>query len=313
MLRCRAASSLPRLGAASLLRLGRRTMSTAPTWTEARFGGATVHLGENPSLESLESQLGAVVKELREVGRRGVWMSVPIAQAGAIPAAAAHGFKFHHAEGDKAMLLNWLPEDVPSPVPDFATTVIGAGGLTLNARNEVLVIKEARAPNPRVQGSWKLPGGLLDLGEELRDGVVREVREETGVEASFRSLLAMRHQHGAAFGRGDIYAVCLLEPLTEEIIPDAVGEVSECRWLPLPEYVEAVKATSERQGVKENLNYFVARNVLRAVERGELDTVGFACSEHETPGGSLQPGVTGLTNKKTTLFYTPPSFEKLSD
>ena len=143
--------------------------------------------------------------------------------------------------------------------------------------------------------------------------MVREVREETGVVASFRSLLAMRHQHGAAFGRGDIYAVCLLEPLTEEIIPDAVGEVSECRWLPLPEYVEAVKATSERQGVKENLNYFVARNVLRAVERGELDTVGFACSEHETPGGSLQPGVTGLTNKKTTLFYTPPSFEKLSD
>ena len=33
----------------------------------------------------------------------------------------------------------------------------------------------------------------------------------------------------------------------------------------------------------------------------------------DTPGGSLQPGVTGLTNKKTTLFYTPPSFEKLSD
>ena len=50
-----------------------------------------------------------------------------------------------------------------------------------------------------------------------------------------------------------------------------------------------------------------------SVERGELDTVGFACSELETPGGSLQPGVTGLTNKKTTLFYTPPSFEKLSD
>ena len=140
--------------------------------------------------------------------------------------------------------------------------------------------------------------------------MVREC-EETGVEASFRSLLAMRHQHGAAFGRGDIYAVCLLEPLTEEIIPDAVGEVSECRWRTAG-VVEAVKATSERQGVKENLNYFVARK-LRAVERGELDTVGFACSEHETPGGSLQPGVTGLTNKKTTLFYTPPSFEKLSD
>ena len=145
MLRRRAAASVPRLGAASLLRLGHRALSTAPTWTEARFGGATVHPVENPSLESLESQLGTVFFQLRAAGRRGVWMPVRSrrpAQSRLLQRTA----EFHHAEGDKAMLLNWLPEDVPSPVPDFATTVISAGGLTLNTRNEVLVIKEAVRP-----------------------------------------------------------------------------------------------------------------------------------------------------------------------
>jgi len=47
--------------------------------------------------------------------------------------------------------------------------------------------------------------------------VAREVLEETGVTAEFKALLAVRHQHGAAFGRDDAYCVCLLSPLTSAI------------------------------------------------------------------------------------------------
>ena len=35
------------------------------------------------------------------------------------------------------MLLNWLPTDASSPVPDFATHVIGLGGMCINERHEV--------------------------------------------------------------------------------------------------------------------------------------------------------------------------------
>ncbi|CAN0005843.1 unnamed protein product, partial [Sphacelaria rigidula] len=60
----------------------------------------------------------------------------------------------------------------------------------MNEQQEVLLVKDKH------EGAmWKFPGGLADLGEGIAEAVVREVREETGVEAEFRSVLTLRHQH----------------------------------------------------------------------------------------------------------------------
>ncbi len=44
------------------------------------------------------------------------------------------------------------------------------------------------APGP---GGWTLPGGGIDPGEDPADGVLREVREETGFEAEIVELLGI--------------------------------------------------------------------------------------------------------------------------
>ncbi len=100
-----------------------------------------VNSGEGAIGEGFGAQLDGVMASVREAGRKGVWMRVPIEQACAIPAAARLGFKYHHAEGDAAMLLNWLPTDASAkcPVPDFATHVVGMGGMCINERNEVRI------------------------------------------------------------------------------------------------------------------------------------------------------------------------------
>ena len=55
------------------------------------------------------------------------------------------------------------------------------GAVVFDERGRLLLVKRA---NPPAQGSWSLPGGRLEPGEQACEGVVREVREETGLTVS---------------------------------------------------------------------------------------------------------------------------------
>lgn len=67
----------------------------------------------------------------------------------------------------------------PAPLVAVAAVVIDDAGLAL-------MVVRGRPPS---KGLWALPGGLLDLGEAVRAGVAREVREETGAEIEIVGLV----------------------------------------------------------------------------------------------------------------------------
>ena len=82
----------------------RRTLcsgAAALPWEPARFKGANIVI-EKPVDDAFEPRLVLALDELREAGRRGVWMRVPIEHSAAAAVAARHGFAFHHAEGSAA-------------------------------------------------------------------------------------------------------------------------------------------------------------------------------------------------------------------
>jgi 8-oxo-dGTP diphosphatase len=56
--------------------------------------------------------------------------------------------------------------------------VVGIGGVVIED-GRALLIRRGSEP---LKGHWSIPGGTLELGESLQEGVVRELREETGLE-----------------------------------------------------------------------------------------------------------------------------------
>jgi 8-oxo-dGTP diphosphatase len=55
--------------------------------------------------------------------------------------------------------------------------IIGVGAVVIDG-GKVLLVRRGQEP---LKGEWSLPGGALELGETLEQGVVREVLEETGL------------------------------------------------------------------------------------------------------------------------------------
>ena len=55
--------------------------------------------------------------------------------------------------------------------------IVGIGAVVVE-QGRVLLIQRGHEPS---KGKWSLPGGMLELGESLTQGVAREVQEETGL------------------------------------------------------------------------------------------------------------------------------------
>ncbi|MBP8646047.1 MAG: NUDIX hydrolase [Syntrophobacteraceae bacterium] len=62
--------------------------------------------------------------------------------------------------------------------------MVGVGAIIFQG-NRVLLVQRGREPS---YGEWSIPGGLVELGENLRDAVQREVREESGLEVEVEDL-----------------------------------------------------------------------------------------------------------------------------
>jgi 8-oxo-dGTP diphosphatase len=63
--------------------------------------------------------------------------------------------------------------------------IVGVGAVVIDG-DHVLLIRRGQEP---MKGQWSLPGGVLEVGETLLDGVRREVLEETGLEVEPVALI----------------------------------------------------------------------------------------------------------------------------
>jgi 8-oxo-dGTP diphosphatase len=63
--------------------------------------------------------------------------------------------------------------------------LVGVGGVVID-QGRALLIRRASEP---LRGEWSIPGGMLELGETLQEGVARELLEETGLHIRVLGLI----------------------------------------------------------------------------------------------------------------------------
>ncbi|MGD9508562.1 MAG: NUDIX domain-containing protein [Geminicoccaceae bacterium] len=111
---------------------------------------------------------------------------------------------------------------------------VGCGAaIVRNAR--ILLVRRKRMPEA---GHWGLPGGKVDPFETVPAAVVREVREELGIEIELRSLLCVVDQIDRTRMEHWIAPVYLVEQFAGDPVIREPQALAGCAWFPfdsLPE------------------------------------------------------------------------------
>ncbi|HEY3813999.1 MAG TPA: NUDIX hydrolase [Caulobacteraceae bacterium] len=119
-------------------------------------------------------------------------------------------------------------------------TPVAAVGVVCLRGAEVLLIR--RGTPPRV-GEWSLPGGRLEWGERTADAALRELREETGIEAELAGLIDVVDGLFPAEGPDDVARHYVLIDYAARWVagePRAGDDAAEAAFHPLAKLDELV-------------------------------------------------------------------------
>ena len=119
--------------------------------------------------------------------------------------------------------------DVPAPARP--SPIAGVGAVIWNESNEIVLIRRGQEPR---RGEWSIPGGKLEWGESVKQAVLREVREETGLTVDIIGLIEAvdsitRDEKGAV-----VRHYVLIDFMVRRVVGElcAGSDAAEARWVP---------------------------------------------------------------------------------
>jgi len=98
-------------------------------------------------------------------------------------------------------------------------------------QNKILLIKSSTPP---FVGYWALPGGRVDPGETVEQTIVREVKEETGLDITVVNKVGEYHEQGVQGGAEyDYHPACFLVKVVGGEIRKQESEIEEIKLFSL--------------------------------------------------------------------------------
>ena len=125
-----------------------------------------------------------------------------------------------------------------------------ATAIILFPDNEIVLIKRSTPP---FVGYWALPGGRAEPGEAVEQTIVREVKEETGLDVAIVRRIGEYHEEGVQAGlKYDYYPTCFLVKPAAGELQRQEGEIEEIKLFALSEVPE-VLAFEHAQMIRDYL------------------------------------------------------------
>lgn len=120
------------------------------------------------------------------------------------------------------------------------THIVAAGGIVENEKGDILLVKTEH-------GGWVYPGGQIEVGENLIDGLMREIKEESGIDVEVAQLIGVYSNTGMYKwydGITDVPTKIMFDfvckPIGGELCTSE--ETSEVKWVPRDEVLTMITA-----------------------------------------------------------------------
>ncbi|MCX8044573.1 MAG: NUDIX domain-containing protein [Desulfobacterota bacterium] len=118
------------------------------------------------------------------------------------------------------------------------------GAIPLDSTGKVLLAQRAIEP---FFGQWNIIGGFLNYQEDPLEGLVREVREETGVDCTVLDFITMTADIYGEDGQALMNTYFTVKLLSQEFTPQ--DDVRMLRWFSLDALPDALPFASDRKAL----------------------------------------------------------------
>ena len=211
---------------------------------------------------SLEAQLARWSESLAAIARTGLAFTQNLYEreryeevlhvAADIKAAFEESTELRRERGH--FVQEWM-DNIGEGIPGYVTPKVAIGAIVGNDAGEILLVK--RAPS----GVWLYPTGWADVGYSAAEVAVKEVREETGIEAEPVQLLGVVDGMRMGFTKFGMYMLLFHCRATGGELNPHPLETDGCGWFAkdqLPQVTAGAEWWAERAFAAINGEVFTA-------------------------------------------------------
>ncbi|MEG1254272.1 NUDIX hydrolase [Clostridium sp.] len=149
------------------------------------------------------------------------------------------------------------------------THIVTAAGVVENGQEEILLVKAHH-------GGWVFPGGQVEVGENIIDAAIREIKEESGINVTVKELFAISSNTATYKGYNGV------EKVPTKVMMDFIctfidgtlcisDENSESCWVKKDKVLDMITSPAIRQRFQAYLDYDGNVQYLEYVTKPEFD------------------------------------------